>query len=352
MSDERGPIPAVRIWALVAGAAALQTATWLAVRWMGYLSGTAGTAIQLVIGWTAILVLAVIATSRIGGLTRRLTQHETAHLATLDLVGQLETQNTLLKTLAQSNDVGRGFQSLARHIVRLIDCDRLGLALLREDGQRIQTFTARVNEEERRIRPRPELEFNLDRTLMGDVLKAREPFVVSDLAKYAPDFLDANVLHGAGFRSVLVVPLRAGNRPLGTLNFVSRQPNAFHVSQVEAIEPVVEIMAVAILAQQLQMALGRHRTMETMTELMLATANEMTGAIQTIVGRCELIQHEHMNPDLQRDVQVIARQAQRIADLLARMRHTTQERLREVTAQVSQSGVPSSPETLDTQDEP
>ena len=86
---------------------------------------------QIILVSVVILILASLASNRIGWLTRMITRHETAHLATLDLVGQLEIQNTLLKTLARSNDIGLAFQSLAWEIARVVACDRLGRACAR-----------------------------------------------------------------------------------------------------------------------------------------------------------------------------------------------------------------------------
>ncbi len=335
--------PQWKIWGLVAGAAVLQFIVWGSIRWTGMAYHAIGVWAQVVLVWAVILILAGIASNRIGWLTRMITRHETAHLVTLDLVGQLEIQNVLLKTLARSNDIGLAFQSLARQIAKVVACDRLGLALVKENGQELQTFTARVTEEERRNRPRPELEFTIDRTIIGGVVSSRKPLLSNDLSRLAPDFLDANVLYGAGFRSALIMPLIAKNRALGTLNLVSRAPDAFVSDQIEAMNPIAEILAVGILAQQLQVALGKYRTMETMAELTLSISNEINGAVQAIVGQCDLLEHSTSDPTLLRDLAVVIRQAQRISDLLEKMRHTTQERLREVAATVSDAGVPSSP---------
>ncbi len=338
--------PQWKIWGLVVGAFVVQTGLWVVVRLLGVDFYTPGLWLQLAVVWIVILLLAAIATDRIQWLTRMLTRHETAHMATLDLVGQLEIQNGLLKTLARSNDIGLAFQALARQIARLVDCNRIGLALVKEDGQTLQTFTARVADDERRHRPRPDLEFTIDRTLIGGVLRSREPLLTNDLGKLAADFLDANVLHGAGFRSALVMPLIAKNRALGTLNLVSRSSGAFVVEHIGAIGSVAEILAVGILAQQLQVALGKYRTMETMADLTLSISNEINGAVQAIIGHCDVLEREQRDPALQRDLALVIGQAQRISDLLEKMRLTTQDRLREVAATVHDAGIPSSPEEL------
>ena len=68
---------------------------------------------------------------------------------------QLELSNAVLQVVARSVDVPLAFQTLAERIVLLVACDRVGLALLSDNGEEFQTYTARVNQEERRSRPGP-----------------------------------------------------------------------------------------------------------------------------------------------------------------------------------------------------
>ncbi len=181
------------------------------------------------------------------------------------------------------------FQALAARVARLAPCDRVGLALLSEDGREFQTYTARVQQDERRSRPRPEIVFKVERTILGGVVRSREPMIIADIKSAAPDYLDANILLTSGFRSVLLMPLVSRGRAVGTLNVVSRRPDAFGQPHVDALQPIAEILAVAWVAQQLHMTLGKHRTMEVMSELTLSVAAEINSALQTIIGHCDLI---------------------------------------------------------------
>jgi nitrogen-specific signal transduction histidine kinase len=112
---------------------------------------------------------------------------------------------------------------------------------------------------------------------------------------------------------------------------------------VAVLVPIAELFAIAYVAQQLQMALGKFRTMEAMAELTVSVASEINGALQTIVGHCDLIERGYDNPELHRDMATIVRQAQRIEGLLAKMRAAAQDRLNEA----AESGaIPSSPEAF------
>jgi nitrogen-specific signal transduction histidine kinase len=112
---------------------------------------------------------------------------------------------------------------------------------------------------------------------------------------------------------------------------------------VAVLVPIAELFAIAYVAQQLQMALGKYQTMEAMSELTLSVSAEINSALQTIVGHCDLIERGYPNPDLHRDLATIVRQAQRVEALLEKMRVAAHERMKEVEA----SGViPSSPEAF------
>src|SRR6185295_16791908 len=123
------------------------------------------------------------------------------------------------------------------------------------------------------------------------------------------------------------------------LNLVSRAKNAFTAKDAETVQPIAEIFAVAVVAQQLQMMLGRYRTMEAMSELTLSVSSEINGALQTIMGHCDLLERGYPDPNLQRDLATIVRQAQRITNLLEQMRAAAQDRLKEMAAAVNQGGI-------------
>ncbi len=329
------------IWALVLMFALVQAVAWTNA---GGAPRRPIAVVQVAIAWVVVLTLAVVSTRRIDGLARAITRHEHARTATLDQVEQLEMSYAILQILSRSVDVQLAFQALAQRIVPLVPCDRVGLALLSDDGQEFQTYTARVNQPERRARPRPDLVFKTDRTALGSVVRSREPLVIDDTSLGATDFLDINVLHTAGFASALIVPLVAKGRAVGTLNVVSRHKQAFHQEHIDVLLPIAEIFAVAYVAQQLQIAMSKYQSMETMAELTLSIAAEINSALQTIIGHCDLVERGYPDPNLQRDLATIVRQAQRIAALLERMRAASQDRLKKVADAVNQGGIPSSPE--------
>ncbi len=336
LPEDRAPVWA--IWLLIAFGAAQPVAWALGVG----LPSHPLWFVPLLVVWIALLALASLATQRITALSHRLKQQERAHGETLSEVDQLQTQNAMLEVIARSTDVSLAFKALASRVARLVDCDRVGLALLSEDGKEFQTYTARVHQEERRSRPRPEIVFKVERTVLGQVVRSGLPMIIPDVKTVAADSLDANILIAAGFESALLMPLVSRGRAVGTLNVVSRRPAAFTNQHIDALLPIAEILGVAWDAQQLHIMVGKHRTMEVMSELTLSVAAEINGALQTIIGHCDLIGRGNTDEVLERDMQTIMGQAQRITGLLDKMRAAANDRMRESSETVHEVGVKAS----------
>jgi GAF domain-containing protein len=329
------------IWGMVAAYAVIQITIWSMT---GGIPRRPLVVVQVLGAWFIMLVLAAVTTRLIQGLSRDLSDQRHEHQATIGEVEQLQISNEMLQILSRSVDVPLAFQALARRVVRLVPCERVGLALLSEDGKEFQTYTARVHDEERRTRPRPEIVFKIERTALGTVVRSREPLIINDTREGAQDFLDVNVLHTAGFGSAVLVPLVARGRAVGTINLVTRKRNAFHQHHVDAILPIAEMLAVAHVAQHLQVAVGQYRLMEAMSELTLSIAAEINSALQTIIGHCDLLERGYPDTQLQRDLATVVHQAERISSLLDKMRTAAHERLQQMAESVSQGGIPTSPD--------
>jgi GAF domain len=339
--DHRAPVWV--IWGLIGLFGLVEAIAWIVA---GGIPRRPGVLIQVGTAWLVMIILASLATRRLRTQAQRIEGYEHTHQESLGEIEQLQTQNAMLEIIARSVDVTLAFQALASRIARLVPCDRVGLALLTEDGQEFQTYTARVHEEERRVRPRPEIVFKVEQTLLGGVVRSREALIVGDISLAAADFIDANILHTSGFGSALIVPLVSKGRVVGTLNLVQRAKNAYRPEHAAAIQPIAEIFAVAVIAQQLQISLGRYRSIEAMSEMTLSIATEINSALQTIIGHCDLLERGYPDPNLQRDLVTVVRQAQRIEGLLGKMRAAAHERMKEVEAVVtaSEAGIPTSPE--------
>ena len=167
MTPQNRQTPVWVIWSLVLAFAVIEIASWSVA---GGVPRRPLVVVQVIAAWVVMLILAVLATKRIGSMAGRIREQEHTHRASLDEIEQLQTQNAMLQIVAKSVDVPLAFQALAARIARVVPCDRVGLALLNETGDEFQTYTARVQEEERRARPRPDVMFRVERTVLGSVV--------------------------------------------------------------------------------------------------------------------------------------------------------------------------------------
>jgi GAF domain-containing protein len=332
MKRQADPAPVWAIWLLIAFGA-VQPIAWILA--YGSLPPLI-ILVPLVVVWVTLLALAALATRRISWLWRTLSQSESAHRTTLSENEQLQTQNAMLEVVARSVDVPLAFQELASRIARVVPCDRVGLALLSENGAEFRTYTARAHDAEPQKAIRPEVVFKVERTVIGGVIRSQKPVIIDDMEQVAPDHLDANVVVTSGFRSGIILPLIAKDRSIGTLNLVSRRPHAFDGTQLDLLQPIAELLAVASVAQQFQLTVGKHQTMEAMSELTLSIASDINSALQTIVGRCDLMSRGVRDREVDRDLDTIVQQAKRIAELLEKMRIAAAQRLRETSASVNE----------------
>lgn len=319
--------------------AVIQAVVWAAAS-REWITPPQSAALFLLTSWAAIFTLALVASRVLGQLRADLQTKRDQHAVTLSQVEQIGALNEMLTTAGKSKDVGLAFQALARRIGKLIPCDRLGLALVREDGQSLQVYSSRVSEPERRRRPRPELQFSLERSVFGQVIRTCEPVLIDDTATFASDFQDAGVLASQGFHSLLILPLISRNRAIGALTVISKRTAAFEAAHRDVLQPLAEVLAFAYVMQHQHLALDRFKTMETTAETTLAVATDINSGLQVIAGQCGILQRLH--PTASTDIDTIVRQTERISTLLDRMRTVADERLREVAAHSGQ--IPSSPE--------
>lgn len=317
MSTSRSRAASLAIWGLLGAFALLQIAAWTTGTTPRYPWGVA----QVIAGWVVMFVLAVLSTRRIRTLSSELKKTARANRRIQRELDQLQVHNAVLDVLARTVNVPLAFHAIAPRIAGIVPCDRVGLALLDENSDEFQTYTARLTDDDRRAGSRPEVMFKMDGTAIGSVVRSRTPLIVDDTSAGSSEFLDMNVTHTSGFVSALVIPLVSNERAVGTLNLVSRRKGAFTQADADALLPVAEILAMAHVAQQLQVAATKHRTLEKVTHLTEAVAVEIDDALQTIITRCAVIDRANSDPRFHREIDTVTRQARRIGTVLDRMRH-------------------------------
>jgi GAF domain-containing protein len=275
--------------------------------------------------WAALAVVLIVLAFWLG----RKYAHEARDVITKsdepDEIANLKAVNALLRTLAGTSDITRSLFELALRIRALVPCDRVGLALLTEDRQGYSTYTARIDLPGTTPEPQPDVHFSRGVTLIDEVVEAREGRVVEDVTELAPRFLDANVLRTAGFASLLLLPLIFEGEAFGTLNLVARRPGAFSHGDLHTLRPTAEVLATAYGTRRLANQLARHQMANELSDLTFAFANDMSGAIQAIIGQCELLAKQFSNQPIEQEMAGMLQQARRLSEILNQMQRMTRE---------------------------
>ena len=286
---------------------------------------------RLITIWPIVLVAAVVGSIYFARESRRAATRDRQRVDALETVDNLKAVNALLRTLASSPDITRSLFELALRIRVIVPCDRVGLALLTEDRHGYNTYTARLDSPDATSHLRPDLHFPRGSTIIDEVVAAREGRVVENVAELAPSYLDVNIVRTAGFSSFVLLPLLFEGEALGTVNLVARRPGAFSHADLHTLKPVAEALAVAHGTRRMANALVRHQMANELSELTFAFANDMSGAVQAILGQCELLAKEQRGSGIQQEVAGMLQQARRLHDILNQMQRMTREHVATTT---------------------
>lgn len=139
-------------------------------------------------------------------------------------------------------------------------CDRIGVALLEDDGQRIVAHYARAAYEP--VLLKKGYAEDLGQGSLGTVLRKCELRIIDDLERYLdarPDSASTKLLVREGVRSSLTCPLRVDDRVVGVLFRSSRQPRAYAEHHVRLHQVVAERISQAVeKAVQIQRLQAAH----------------------------------------------------------------------------------------------
>lgn len=280
--------------------------------------------------WPLAVLLVYLSARGLARLSRRVDADAAALAAAEARIERIESLNTLLHRLASTSTVGALFQVLSSRIADLVPCDRVAVALSDREPE-FQLVVAKSTRDDEGESPQVH-HFLRGGTLVAEVADRGEPRLVTDLSALAVTCLDANVLASSGLRSAVILPLAAEGVTFGALIALSRRPTALTSAHIDTLRPVADVVAVAFATQTLARALGRSQMAKDIADVLFSLANEINGAMQAIVGHCELLSREYQDPALRRDLAMVSRQAVRATEVLAQVRELAEARLRRATS--------------------
>ena len=132
-------------------------------------------------------------------------------------------------------------------IQKISGCNRLGLAFLEDDGNRVVSYWARADYEP--ILLPKGYAADLAGSSLEDILNSGTPRVINDLAQYAKDHPESHstdLILKEGIHSSMTCPLIVENRPIGFLFRSSLKPNAYDEHQIRLHMAIADRLSQAV----------------------------------------------------------------------------------------------------------
>jgi len=154
------------------------------------------------------------------------------------------------KVINTTLELGEILRVIERETRKVVDFDRLVVAVLEEGGQRLRLYTPE-RDGSQAGNPPPEPHYattasiGLDEHPLGHIVRTREPLIVADVHQ-DERFGAADDPVGQGTVSCALLPLVSGDRALGALAFTRARPQPFTDTEVEMLLNVAEQTALAV----------------------------------------------------------------------------------------------------------
>ena len=165
--------------------------------------------------------------------------------------------NQLSRELAQATTREGVAFTVAQVVIELIGPSRMALVETTPNPQLLALHTLRPDAARPLGDAQPLSAFD---SLSGECLKRGELIYVPDLSAVVDQYEDAAVAYSLGVRSSVDIPLRSGERIMGTFNVARDQVDAFSTEQLSRLEQAAAQMAATLdglkLTKQTQQALA------------------------------------------------------------------------------------------------
>ncbi len=190
--------------------------------------------------------------------------------------------------VAASDSIEEIVDFLFDHTRDLFPCDRIGLALLEDEGRRV--FSRYVRSDYAPLQLREGYSEDLAGSSLETVIRAGRPRIIRDLEAYLaehPESRSSKLLVGEGVRSSLTCPLVVEGRRVGLLFRSSREVGAYGDGEVSRHLAVAERLSQAVeKAWRIQQLAQLNRSY---TQMLRFVSHELRSPVSSMIMEAELI---------------------------------------------------------------
>jgi PAS domain S-box-containing protein len=150
--------------------------------------------------------------------------------------------SVLDRIISSSLDVHEVYDAFAEGVKRLIDYDRISVALYDEEEDAIRMHLVRTKGESKM----PEGSWRPKKgTVIGHVIDTGKPFIRRDVLM-EKEFMEDEVVIPEGLRSYVVMPLYSRGKVIGTFNLGNCKPDAYSEEDLEVLEDLSKQLTIAV----------------------------------------------------------------------------------------------------------
>ena len=232
-------------------------------------------------------------------------------------VDQLEALAEVGEAVSSSLDADEVLGTIVTTAVELSGTDGGSLMEFDEDSRLFRVRTA-IGTPEEVVQALRDSRIHIDQTFVGRACLAGTPMQVPDLDAVERD-PHLEVLHAAGWRSLLAIPLLRADRVVGALVVRRRQPGGFGAETCEVLEAFASQSAIALTNARLYQELERQsvalaEASRHKSEFLASMSHELRTPLNAVIGFSEVLL-ERMFGDLNE------RQEDYLRDILGSGRH-------------------------------
>ncbi len=197
---------------------------------------------------------------------------------------ELAVVNKINRIISSSLNLKLIFETFTEEVGKLLDFDRISMALMDESGEYIQNRMVKTKgglliARDSPLRPKTG-------TVVGRVVDQAQPLIRLDTME-SQQFVEDRLTIKEGFRSYIAVPIVSKRKPIGALMIVSARPQTYNERNIAILIPIAEQLAIAI--ETIRLFEQTKKLDQLKSEFVSKVSHELRTPLTSIKGFTEIL---------------------------------------------------------------